>query len=105
MSTATSSTSYKSFAIAGGSSVLGSLIISELLAQNAGVVVLGRSDSQSVPEGAKLRVVDYEQEDTLVNALHGVEVVISVLSKGGFAVQPTLATAAKKAGVKLFVPS
>jgi hypothetical protein len=49
--------------------------------------------------------IDYASEDSLVQALSGVEVVISALSGGGFAVQPALADAAKKSGVELFVPS
>lgn len=40
-----------------------------------------------------------------MSAVSNVEVVISTLSGGGFAVQPALAQASKKAGVKLFVPS
>jgi len=97
--------SYKSFAIAGGSGEFGALIVSALLSQGANVVVLSRNNSQLVPEGAVLRTVNYEDGGSLETALKGVEAVISLLWQDGFAVQPTLAIAAKKAGVKLFVPS
>ena len=102
---ANGSEAYRSFAIAGGSGEFGALIVSALLGQGANVVVLSRNNSQVVPEGAVLRRVSYEDEGALETALKGVEVVISLLWQDGFAVQPTLAIAAKKAGVKLFVPS
>lgn len=50
-------------------------------------------------------MVDYSSEDDLAAALEGVQVVISALNGAGFAAQPTLAKAAKRAGAKLFVPS
>jgi len=96
---------FASFAVAGGAGGLGSLITKELLAQGAKVVVLSRSASTAVPEGAIVRAVDYTDKDSLVNALSGVEVVVSALNAGGFPSQPALADAAKAAGAKLFVPS
>lgn len=52
-----------------------------------------------------LHTVDYTSESNIQSVLEGVDVVISALSGGGIAVQPSIAKAAKKAGVKLFVPS
>ncbi|KZV90941.1 NAD(P)-binding protein [Exidia glandulosa HHB12029] len=98
------SLTYSTFAVAGAGG-LGALVAEELLKQRATVFVLTRGDHSKVPTGATGRKVDYGREESLVDALKDVDVVVSALSQGGFAVQPALADAAKKAGVKLFVPS
>ncbi|KAH7099996.1 NAD(P)-binding protein [Auriculariales sp. MPI-PUGE-AT-0066] len=95
---------FTSFAVAGGTGGLGALVVKKLLAQGANVVVLGRTVSE-VPDGATNRVVDYSDETSLVKALAGVEVVISALASAAAGLQPALATAAKQAGVRLFVPA
>ncbi|KZV84566.1 NAD(P)-binding protein [Exidia glandulosa HHB12029] len=99
-----SSHTYSTFAVAGAGG-LGALIAEELVKQGATVFVLTRGDSSKAPAGATARKVDYGKEESLVEALKGIDVIVSTLSEGGFAVQPALADAAKKAGVKLFVPS
>lgn len=82
------------------------MIYSQHLASSgASVTILSRSTDTKAPAGAKVVSVDYASESSLVSAVSNVEVVISTLSGGGFAVQPALAQASKKAGVKLFVPS
>ncbi len=43
--------------------------------------------------------------ESLKKAFTGVDVVVSTVNGGGFAVQENLLTAAKEAGVKRFVPS
>jgi uncharacterized protein YbjT (DUF2867 family) len=60
-----------------------------------------------VSNGAKIVVVDYDSPKTIVDAFHGVDVVISVLggSVESFLKQQDLIVAAKSASVKLFVPS
>ncbi|KAH7099443.1 NAD(P)-binding protein [Auriculariales sp. MPI-PUGE-AT-0066] len=101
-----SAATFTSFAVAGGTGGLGHLIASELVAVGAKVAVLTRPDSNSkLPPGAEARQVDYSSEASLLKALEGIEAVVSVLAGAGFAVQTPLADAAKKAGVKLFVPS
>lgn len=60
---------------------------------------------QTLGWGVELRVVDYTDYDGLVQALQGVDAVVSALGGGAFALQEQFAEAAKKAGVKLFVPS
>ncbi|KAA1475518.1 NAD-P-binding protein [Dentipellis sp. KUC8613] len=111
-------TPFKSFAIAGIGSV-GAPLAEELLKQRGAgkvreVVLLTRSLSQSsnnktlerlASHGARIAEVDYASEESIIAALHGVTVVISTVSHMQLHVQPTLATAAKKAGVRLFVPS
>lgn len=62
-----------------------------------------------LPAGAKKATADLHDVDTVAALLkeHNVEVVISTVphTPGGYAVQPALGDAAKKAGVKLFAPS
>ncbi|EJD40167.1 NAD(P)-binding protein [Auricularia subglabra TFB-10046 SS5] len=99
-----SSLTYKSFVVA-GTGALGSAIASELAKQGANVVFFTRGGNSATPEGIPTKVVNYTDADAVAEALQGTEVVVSTLSGAGFAVQPTLADAAKKAGVKLFVPS
>jgi uncharacterized protein YbjT (DUF2867 family) len=99
--------SYTSFAIAGVGG-LGSFI-AEHLTKQPGVTVIGLSrkgsSSKDFPSGVSPREVDYADEASVVTALKGVQVVISAVSGAGVMIQPALANAAKKAGVKLFVPS
>jgi uncharacterized protein YbjT (DUF2867 family) len=99
---------FTSFAIAGLGDI-GTFIAVELVKQ-PGVRVVGltrRGGSRKpVPEGVILREVDYDNEESLVSALQGVEVVISALAApAGFEAQAALVRAAKKAGVELFAPS
>jgi NmrA-like family len=49
--------------------------------------------------------VDYSNDESIQNALTGVEVVISTVSIAALDVQVKIAAAAKNADVKLFVPS
>ncbi|GAA96412.1 uncharacterized protein L969DRAFT_18679 [Mixia osmundae IAM 14324] len=109
---------YKAFAIAGGinssgpmSGNLGSFFAKSLLKQGASVTLLVRSIGKpEVAEdlkqrGATIKIIDYNEPESLAEALVGIDVVISTLSGPGFAVQPALAKASKQAGVSLFVPS
>ena len=62
---------------------------------------------QSHPEwfsgGAKLSIVDYEDESTFLPAMEGTEVVVTALSFGALDKQKDLIKVAKTAGVKPFV--
>jgi saccharopine dehydrogenase-like NADP-dependent oxidoreductase len=120
---------YKSFAVA-GAGLIGAPIAKELVRSGAKTRVLTRAgSSKSFEKGVEVREVNYEDEvrtycaqaqpasswlrdvdsslsqASLVDGLKGIDVVVSTLSGAGFAVQPALAKAASKAGVKLFVPS
>lgn len=106
-----SSTShYTSFAVAGGTGNIGKSTAASLLAEIKGahVVVLSRSESSSVVEGAERRVVaDYNDVDALAKALQGTQVVINALGQGSLADESSknLARAAKQAGAELIVPN
>ena len=50
-------------------------------------------------------MVDYSSPSSLQSALSGVDVVISTVGAAALGLQDTIASSAKAAGVKLFVPS
>ncbi|KZO95528.1 NAD-P-binding protein [Calocera viscosa TUFC12733] len=102
---------YRTFAVAGAGNV-GKFIIEELVKLRevgtvASVDVLTRSpDDPKLKElGVTGLKVDYNDPPTLEAALKGKEVVISTLGRSAFHLQELLGQAAKKAGVKLFIPS
>lgn len=101
---------YKSFAVIGAGGI-GAPIATALLDQSVSVVILTRPTSAStklVPQGALVEAVDFADVSAVAEILikHKVEVVISpVAAPAGLSIQPGLGNAAKKAGVKLFVPS
>ncbi|TFK47419.1 NAD-P-binding protein [Heliocybe sulcata] len=105
---------FKTIALAGAGNI-GKFIAEELLKLKASgtitsVVVLTRGSSSDnlaslEKQGAKIAKVDYSSADSLTSALSGVDVVISTLGGNALTTQGPLADAAKKAGVKLFVPS
>jgi len=101
---------YTNFAVV-GAGALGIYIVQELLKSKAAgivkeVVVLTRQGSTTTIEGdAKVIQVDYSDEGSIKHALTGVDVVISTISGRAIEVQGKVAAAAKKADVKLFVPS
>ncbi|KAL5536931.1 hypothetical protein ACEPAF_754 [Sanghuangporus sanghuang] len=103
---------YKTFAVAGAGG-LGRFVVEALLAKkNEGTIssvsILSRSSSghdDLVAKGAKVVVVDYSSSSSIKSAVTGVDVVVSTLSGSPLGPQLGLATGAKAAGVKLFVPS
>jgi NmrA-like family len=56
-------------------------------------------------KGVNVIPVDYSSQESIVNALKGVDVVFSVLRDDGLDIQTNVIRAAKDANVKLFVPS
>ncbi|OCB83958.1 NAD-binding protein [Sanghuangporus baumii] len=103
---------YKHFAVVGAGSI-GRVIVEELVKKKdegriSSIVVLTRSSGWSediVSKGVEFIQVDYRSPSSLEAALIGVDVVISTLSLLSAIHQTALATYAKAAGVKLFVPS
>jgi saccharopine dehydrogenase-like NADP-dependent oxidoreductase len=123
---------YKNFAVVGAGTI-GKYIVQQLLKDKAvgivnDVVVLTREvkcpsnncvirdmlstpfvvdtqASKAVEGNAKVVQVDYSNEESIKNALTGVDVVISTISMTALDVQVKIGAAAKKAGVQLFVPS
>lgn len=113
---------FNNIAIAGGSGNLGSAILRELLSSSDpifNVTALTHSKSTTAASLAmtlglpstsshhlKIVWVDYNNEDNLMRALSGAEVVIATLA-GHVALQidPLLLKAARKAGVRRYIPS
>ncbi len=62
-------------------------------------------DSKTIEGDAKVIQVDYSNEESIKNALTGVDVVISTIAIPALDVQRKIAAAAKNADIKLFVPS
>ncbi|KAK9707716.1 hypothetical protein K7432_010022 [Basidiobolus ranarum] len=97
----------KVIAVAGGSGSFGSQIVQELLKRGTfQVKILSRREQKTQHENVEVVVVDYAKPESLVEALKGVDVVISTLHD--YAVpgpQLALVEASKQAGVKRFVPS
>ncbi|KAL7413964.1 hypothetical protein BDY24DRAFT_386988 [Mrakia frigida] len=114
-----SSSTFKTIAVAGGlssqgpiSASLGGFIAKALVKEGANVVVLGRASAveslaakELIALGVTVKEVDYDSPSSLAAALEGVEVVVSTLAGPGFGAQVPLAEASKAAGVQLFVPS
>ncbi|KAH7913355.1 hypothetical protein BJ138DRAFT_1134145 [Hygrophoropsis aurantiaca] len=103
-----SATPYKSIAVLGLGTVATPLV-KELLGHGASVLVITRpsSTSRNVPEGAQHAAIDYSNVSALTDAFrkHNVEVVVSTVNHNSINTQPPTAEAAKRAGVKLYVPS
>ncbi|KAI0257989.1 NAD-binding protein [Gloeopeniophorella convolvens] len=101
---------YKNFAVI-GAGALGSYVIRQLLEEKAAgivnqVVVLTRQGSNTTVNGdAKVVAVDYSKKETIKSAFAGIDVAISTIAGEALNLQPSIAEAAKEAGVKLFVPS
>ncbi|KAF2016153.1 NAD(P)-binding protein [Aaosphaeria arxii CBS 175.79] len=96
---------YKNVAVA-GKGLLGSAVVLALSNAGFNVTVLGRSESsESLPDGVKRVVVDYNSADSLEAAFRGQDVVVSTVSGAGIFVQKSMIDAAIKAGVKRFIPA
>jgi len=101
---------YTKFAVVGAGRI-GNCIVQELLKEKASgiveeVVILTRQVSnRTIPGDIKVIEVDYSDDESIKNALTGVDVVISTVAIAALDVQGKIATAAKNADVKLFVPS
>ena len=106
---------YKSVLVVGATGTVGSFVTKALLNKQAHVSILVRKESESKANklkelGAHLVHGDVSSstEEELIQALNGVEVIVSTLSGGPeivFDGQIKLLEAAKKAGVKKFIPS
>ncbi|GAA6035822.1 hypothetical protein JCM8097_005723 [Rhodosporidiobolus ruineniae] len=87
-----------------GAGNLGSFFLEELTKSDFAVTVLSRPSSTSTfPPSVTVKHVDYSDETALIEAVKGADAVISTLS--ALDSQANLVRAAKKAGIKLFVPS
>ena len=90
--------SYHRIALAGATGNLGPSILAALIDAGFDVTVLTRSSSKAnLPPSVKVAQVDYESQDSLVQALSGLDAVISNLPNHDG--QATLIDASIKAGV------
>ncbi|KAB5566304.1 hypothetical protein GE09DRAFT_1055875 [Coniochaeta sp. 2T2.1] len=95
-------------AVAGATGLMGTPILSALLASNFNVTVLTRQDSTAAtfPSNVKVIRVDYSSHSSLVSALKGIDAVVSALTHLAIATsESALIDAAVEAGVKRFLPS
>ncbi|KAK0543889.1 hypothetical protein OC846_005767 [Tilletia horrida] len=94
-----------------GSGNLGSHIVEEFLSAKLPLTILTRDASKPalqayVQQGARLKGVDYSSVDSIAEAFTGIDAVISALGPGHPPELPKdIIRAAKKAGVKVVVPS
>ncbi|KAK7049830.1 hypothetical protein VNI00_005260 [Paramarasmius palmivorus] len=99
---------FKSFALIGATGNIGKYILNAFRAIDIHPLVVTRKTSNSaVPSGLTVAKVDLDNVDEVSQTLqqHGIEVVISTVTAFALESQQRLADAAKRAGVKLFVPS
>src|SRR3954470_5841595 len=106
--------SFHTVTISGGTGKLGYYIVEAFLNDGSYKVKVLRRKSENENEkakslaskGAEIAYVNYDQNDDLVKALKGTDVLISVISgKDIYAIQSHLLDAAKEAHVKRFIPS
>jgi len=100
---------YKNIAVV-GAGVIGGPIVNALVSEGANVTVITRPTSSSTkafPEGVKVIPVELTDVSALtaIFAEHKVEVVVSTVAHAALPHQVLLGEAAKKAGLKLFLPS
>lgn len=96
MSESSLTPNFTTFAVAGGSGMLGRAIVDGLVAAGAKrVLVLSRSSETKASAGAEVKGVDFDSAESVTQALSGIEVVISCLRDTQATQQPILAEAAK----------
>ncbi|KAF0639729.1 hypothetical protein FPSE5266_05437 [Fusarium pseudograminearum] len=98
-------------AVVGGSGNLGREVIDSILARGSyEVVILSRgAEVADLPKGVAWRQVDYDDKPALVNAMKGIDTVLSFLAifdtNVAFELHKKLIDAAIEAGVRRFAPS
>ncbi|CCO35326.1 Isoflavone reductase homolog [Rhizoctonia solani AG-1 IB] len=103
----------KTVALVGANGFVGKAFAKELLQQEFDLRILARNESiesaslqDFKSKGASLHAISYEDEDSLVKALQGVDVLVSTVGASALlSAQLPLIKAAKAVGVKLFFPS
>ncbi|KAJ1301054.1 hypothetical protein OPQ81_003472 [Rhizoctonia solani] len=103
----------RTIALAGANGYTGQIFAKELLKQGLELRILARDESigsaalqEFMTNGASIHAISYDDEASLVKALQGADVLISTVSGAALvSAQIPLIKAAKRAQVKLFVPS
>lgn len=87
--------------------LFGSVVLSELVKGGYEVTLLSRSEKpdESLPADVRRITVDYNDKQSLANALHGQDAVVSTVGMEGISGQKLIIDAAIQAGVRRFVPS
>ncbi|KAI9283011.1 NmrA-like domain-containing protein [Umbelopsis sp. AD052] len=109
-------TSFKSIAVFGATGDLGPFLVNALLESKSfsTIRVLTRSESfKEKPEtfndlkarGVQVAALDLSNEDAVVEALQGIDAVVSSISGSVITNQLVWVKAAARAGVKRFIPS
>lgn len=98
--------SIQNVAVAGASGAMGAPLVQELLKAKFNVTALTRPDSSNhPPTGAKTVEVNYDDAESLKNALKDQHALISTLGTASIEQQHKLFEAAIDAGVKRLIPS
>nr|RBQ83600.1 hypothetical protein FVER53263_13271 [Fusarium verticillioides] len=101
----------KRVAVVGGSGSIGREVVDEILARGSyEVVILSRgSEVADLPKGVTWRQVDYNDKSALVDAMQGIDTVLSFLAmfdqNEAFELHKKLIDAAIEAGVRRVAPS
>ncbi|KAK7420601.1 hypothetical protein QQZ08_010361 [Neonectria magnoliae] len=97
----------RKIAIVGGSGMLGSITLSALLAKNIHTITaITRSDSTGTfPDACIVKKGKYDDEDFLISALQGQDILLMQLGRFAMDVQASLIRAAAKAGVEYVLPT
>ncbi|RBQ72549.1 hypothetical protein FVER14953_13271 [Fusarium verticillioides] len=101
----------KRVAVVGGSGSIGREVVDEILARGSyEVVILSRgAQAADLPKDVAWRQVDYNDKSALVDAVKGIDTVLSFLAmfdqNEAFELQKKLIDAAIEAGVRRFAPS
>jgi len=103
---------FKSVVVVGASGNIGFKTAKSFLEKKWETKILVRPDTKGGDKinelkklGAETVEGDAANVESLVKAFKGVDVVVSTVSGGGFAIQENILNAVKQAGVKRFVPS
>ncbi|KAM0428579.1 hypothetical protein ACHAPT_006940 [Fusarium lateritium] len=97
----------RKISIVGGTGTIGSPTMNSLLRKNIhSITAISRSDSSATfPENVTVLKGDYSNEDFLISALKGQDVLILQLGPRAMGVQEPLIRAAAKAGVAYILPT
>ncbi|KAF5980755.1 hypothetical protein FCOIX_4659 [Fusarium coicis] len=101
----------KKVAVVGGSGSIGREVVDEILARGSCEVVIlsRRAQAADLPKGVAWRQVDYNDKSALVDAVKGIDTVLSFLAmfnqNEAFELHKKLIDAAIEAGVRRFAPS
>ncbi|CAM1510591.1 Fc.00g009260.m01.CDS01 [Cosmosporella sp. VM-42] len=97
----------RKIAIVGGTGTIGSIILNSLLSKNVHTITaISRADSKATfPDAVTVKKISYDDEEALVSALRGQDVLLMALNREAMDIQVNLIKAAAKAGVEYVIPT